>query len=83
MKKFLMTAGMIIMLLALLCVPAYAAGGNGSGGGNGGGGGNSPLTVESVQSGDAALSGAELAAGEVEITIAFSRGMDESFDANK
>lgn len=83
MKRFLMTAGMIIMLLALLCVPAYAAGGNGSGGGNGGGGGNSPLTVESVQCDGAALAGAELAAGEVTVTITFSRGMDESFDANK
>ena len=83
MKRFLMTAGMIIMLLALLCVPAYAAGGNGSGGGNGGGGGNSPLTVESVQCDGAALAGAELAAGEVTVTITFSRGMDAKFDANK
>ena len=35
MKRFLILFGMVIMLLALLCVPAYAAGGNGSGGGNG------------------------------------------------
>ena len=55
MKKLFTTLCIMLMLVALICAPAYAGGGNGSGGG----GGNSPLSLVSAQVSGADLAGAE------------------------
>lgn len=71
MKKLFTTLCIMLVLVALICSPAYA------------GNGNNPLSLVSAQSGGADLAGAELAAGTVVLTVTFDRGMVDNFAANK